>query len=123
MSENLKWMSISQICSATGLSRCWVHRALADGKVQAKYPEQVRKAPIVTSDGEEYGERWMVREDAVEGFFGHGSRTKREDGRSRLILHATPEELTALKAFLAEAGAGATITRQKQAKKTKKTAK
>lgn len=102
--------SINDLVRTYGLSRVWIHRAIMQDKLPA--------VKEVMPDGKT--ERWMIKEEDFLHWRETSKRTKRTDGRSRFVLHATPDELEKLQA-LRENGdtdlKGIQITKQKAYRK------
>jgi hypothetical protein len=115
---NEKWLSIDQVCAETGLSRCWVHRMVVQGKLPAAATRKVHRVSPVYGD-ETKIERWEINvaDPVVATKLGGGGHNKRDDGRSRMILHATKEELDAAAAVLAAAGLPALLVSRQQSKR------
>jgi len=118
-----RWMTINEICAASGLSHCWVRRLATQGKFPAAAMQMVhRVSPI---DGAELLTEVRIinvsNPVVAARLNGEGSHNKREDGRSRLIAHATSAELEAAKKLLEANGIKIEFTRNVQKRKPRAT--
>ncbi len=96
-------LTINQFCAKTGMSSVYVRRLLLQGKIE--HTKDMIPGTNVP--------RNMIPESEVERFMNRTKHTKREDGRSRFVLHASMEEIEKIQELLKENELGAQVTKQK----------
>ena len=96
-------LTINQFCAKTGLSKVYVHRMILDGKIKS----EKRMIPNTNIPRNE------IEDGELDRFLNRTKHTKREDGRSRFVLHATSEELQKIQELLESNELGAQVSKQK----------
>lgn len=99
-------LGINDICAEYGLSRCYVQRSIAKGKLPTELVEI----------GKNTFKHFATREDVEAWRSGTKSRTSRVDGRNKFVMYATPDEYADLQQILAERNNAAIVERANQPK-------
>lgn len=106
------YLTIKEAAAEFGLSPVWIRRMVHQGKLEV----------IRVQVGDSKVERIEIARKSIE-VRALGSRTRRDDGRNKFTLYATPEEHTKLIELLAANGIEVPIARANPPKSQKDRAK
>jgi hypothetical protein len=96
-------LGIKEVCLRFGLSEVYVRRSISKGSL---------KTTKVRIEGHESGYKHLIDEDEVIRWRSESGHNKRDDGRNRFLLYATPEEFGDLESLIKESGLGVIVFRQ-----------
>lgn len=96
-------MTIADILKESGLCSNYIRKSIADGSIPSK---------LVPVNNTKVNRREIVRTD-YETWRATRKNSKREDGRNKLNLYATPEERKQIEALLAQSHITAPIEKPK----------